>query len=132
MDMHGFSIDHCPGARYRASQRSTSLGQRDRNRTLRRDKPKVSAVRTPNCRIASFAQPRGVLGNDIKYRLNISRRAGDHTQNFTRGSLLLQRLGEFVEQPHVLDRDDGLIGESFEQLDLRRGEGAHVCTTCVQ
>ena len=30
---------------------------------------------------------------------------------------------EFLEQPHVLDGDHGLVGEGFEQLDLRRGEG---------
>ena len=53
-------------------------------------------------------------------------------KDFTRGSLLLQRFLEFLEQPHVLDGDDGLIGEGFEQLDLRRGEGAHLDATCVQ
>ena len=36
---------------------------------------------------------------------------------------------EFLEQPHVLDGDDGLVGEGFEQLDLRRGEGAHFGAT---
>ena len=36
-----------------------------------------------------------------------------------------------LKQPHVLDGDHGLIGESFEQLDLRRGEGAHLGATCV-
>ena len=29
---------------------------------------------------------------------------------------------EFIEQPHVLDSDDGLIGEGFEEPDLHRGE----------
>ena len=41
-------------------------------------------------------------------------------------------LFEFFEQPHVLDGDDGLVSEGFEQLDLRRGEGAHLGATCVQ
>ena len=35
-------------------------------------------------------------------------------------------------KPHVLDRDHGLIGEGFEQFDLRRGERAHLGATCVQ
>ena len=39
---------------------------------------------------------------------------------------------EFLEQPHVLDGDHGLVGEGFKQLDLRRGEGAHLDATCVQ
>ena len=43
-----------------------------------------------------------------------------------------KRFLEFLEQPHVLDGDHGLIGEGFEQLDLRRGEGAHLGATCDQ
>ena len=42
------------------------------------------------------------------------------------------RLLEFLEQPDVLDGDHGLVGESFEELDLRRSEGAHLGATCVQ
>ena len=37
-----------------------------------------------------------------------------------------------LEQPHVLDGDHRLVGEGFEELDLRRGEGAHLGSTCVQ
>ena len=47
--------------------------------------------------------------------------------------LLLQRLGEivgalaqFVEQPRVLDGDDGLGGEVLHQLDLLVGERPHL------
>ena len=43
-----------------------------------------------------------------------------------------KRLLELVEQPHVLDGDHRLIGEGFEQLDLRRGEGAHLDATRSQ
>ena len=39
---------------------------------------------------------------------------------------------EFLEQPHVLDGDDGLIGEGFKKFDLRRGEGAHLDATGVK
>ena len=39
---------------------------------------------------------------------------------------------EFLEQPHILDGDHRLVGEGFEQLDLRRGEGAHFGATCDQ
>ena len=35
-------------------------------------------------------------------------------------------------KPHILDGDDGLIGEGFKQLDLRRSEGAHLDATCGQ
>ena len=39
---------------------------------------------------------------------------------------------KFLEQPNVLDRDHGLIGEGFEELDLRRGEGADLYSTRAQ
>ena len=53
-------------------------------------------------------------------------------KNFTRRCLLLQRLLEFLKQPHVLDGDDRLVGEGFEQLDLRRREGTYLDATCGQ
>ena len=46
----------------------------------------------------------------------------------------LQRLADrrcaaqLVEQPRVLDGDDGLVGEVREQLDLLIGERAHLLT----
>ena len=40
-----------------------------------------------------------------------------------------KRFLEFLEQPHVLDRDHRLVGEGFKQLDLRRGEGTHLDAT---
>ena len=48
-------------------------------------------------RVISVTQPRGARCNRIQHWLNIRRRAGDHTQDFTRRGLLLQRLLELVE-----------------------------------
>ncbi len=42
---------------------------------------------------------------------------------------LVGALLQFLQQPHILDRDDSLVGEGFKQLDLRRGEGAHLDPT---
>ena len=78
------------------------------------------------------AHLRGIFRDRIQHRLDIRRRAGDHAQDFTRGGLLLQRLLEFLKQPHVLDRDHRLVGERFEELDLRRGKGAHLGAACRQ
>ena len=64
-------------------------------------------------RIVCITQPRGILRDHIQHRLDIGRRAGDDAQDFTRRRLLLQRFLEFLEQPHVLDGDHRLIGESF-------------------
>ena len=40
--------------------------------------------------------------------------------------LLLQRLPQLIEQPRVLDGDDGLRGEVLDQLDLLVGERPHL------
>ena len=32
---------------------------------------------------------------------------------------------QFLEQPDVLDRDDGLVGEGLDEVDLLVGEGSH-------
>ena len=80
--------------------------------------------------IERFANARRILSNDIQHRLNIRRRASNDAQDFTRRRLLLQRFLQFLEQPNVLDGDDGLVGEGLQQLDLRRGEGARLDPTC--
>src|SRR5262249_5791665 len=65
------------------------------------------------------------LRDRIEHRLDIRRRAGNDAQYLRRGGLLLQRfsevgsaLAQFVEQPRVLDSDDGLGGEVRQHLDL--------------
>ena len=59
-------------------------------------------------------------------------RTADNLKYLRRRSLLLQRLGEvggalaqFVEQPRVLDGDDGLGSEVLDELDLLVGKGAN-------
>src|SRR5262249_46451256 len=61
----------------------------------------------------------------IEHGLHIRRRAADDAQYFGCRGLMLQGLSQFcialldlLEQPHVLDRDDSLVGESFEESDL--------------
>ena len=88
---------------------------------------------TKHYSVICLAQSRSILGDHIQHRLNIRRRAGDHAQNLARRRLLLQSFGklavagiEFVEQPDVFDRDDGLVGEGLKQFDLRRSEGSHL------
>ena len=55
-------------------------------------------------------------------------------QAVLRGLQILQRLRQFagagfdaLEQPHVLDRDHGLVGEGRDQFDLLVGERPHLC-----
>ena len=84
-------------------------------------------VNEPNDRQRPCIASRAALCCDhVQHGLDIGRRASDDAQDFTRRCLLLQRFGELLEQPHVLDGDHRLVGERFEELDLRRGEGAHL------
>ncbi|TKS58071.1 MAG: hypothetical protein EWM72_03244 [Nitrospira sp.] len=66
-----------------------------------------------NRRVIGPAHPSRAPCNRVEHRLNIRRRASDHAQNLTGRGLLLQRLLEFLEQSHVLNGDDGLIGEGL-------------------
>ena len=66
-----------------------------------------------------------------QHRLQIERRAADDLEHVSGGGLLLQRFAQiigallhFVEQPRLLDGDDGLIGESLQQFDVVIGEMA--------
>ena len=70
-------------------------------------------LKQANRRVIGPAHPSRALCNRIQHRLNVRRRTSDDAQDLTRGSLLLQRLLEFLEQPHVLDGDNRLVGESF-------------------
>ena len=59
----------------------------------------------------------------FKHRLQIEGRATDDLEHVGGGGLLLRAdCAQFVEQPRVLDGDDGLVGEVLQQLDLLVGE----------
>src|SRR4029450_11575090 len=82
------------------------------------------AVETLDRNKHSIAEPGRTLRDRIEDGLHVGRRAADDAQNLARRRLTLQRLGELAvarlhlcEQPHVLDRDDGLIAERLEQRD---------------
>ena len=74
--------------------------------------------------------PRGALDDGVEHRLHVRRRAADDAEHLGGRRLMLQRLAqfrvalvEFLEQPHVLDRDHRLVGEGFEKRDLFVCEG---------
>ncbi len=60
-----------------------------------------------------LANARRVFGYRIKHRLDVARRSRDHAQDFVNRPLLIQGFALLVEQPRVLDGDDGLGGEVF-------------------
>src|SRR3989441_9197919 len=66
----------------------------------------------------------GVLENDVEDRLEIERGAADRLEHLADRGLLFQAFSCFVEQPDVLDRYRGLVGERLDELDLPAPERA--------
>jgi hypothetical protein len=83
---------------------------------------------TEDCAEEALAQPHRALDDDVEHRLNIIWRPGDDPQDLARCRLLVEGFGDLpvrlyerlilllqlLEQAHVLDGDDGLIGEGLE------------------
>src|SRR5262245_30220036 len=82
--------------------------------------PLVLAQR--NNRIICLTQPSYRFHERVEDRLQIECRAAYDFEHIGGGSLLLQGFAQLVEQPGVLDGDDGLGGEILNQLDLLVGE----------
>src|SRR6516164_6717514 len=71
-----------------------------------------------------LADTHRVLQHSLEHRLQLTRRSADNLEHVGGGCLLLQGLTQFVEQPRVLNGDDGLRGKILHKLDLLVGEGA--------
>src|SRR5215510_655983 len=131
MNMNRLFVDDSTTSRKAATQRVGPIHQR-RHWAAVRCCFEYFTFCAENQSVARITQPRRILSNSVQHRLNICWRTRNDAQNFTRRRLLLQRFLEFVEQPDIFERDDSLISESFKQLDLCRGEGAHLGATCEQ
>ena len=115
--------------RSRVAEASAVPAARRASRPMRKPRPR-SSNRLPN-----FASQMRVAFSSMALNTGckLARRAGDDLQHLGGRGLLLQRFGEIVgalaqlvEQPRVLDGDDGLGGEVLHQLDLLVGERAHL------
>ena len=69
--------------------------------------------------------PGGALDDGVEDRLHVRGRAADDAEHLGRCRLMLQGLAQFrvalldlLEQPHVLNRDDGLSCKGFKKFDL--------------
>src|SRR5262249_46610591 len=87
------------------------------------------AVRPEDDTPLGTTKPRRVLKECCQYRLKVEGRSADDLEDLCGGSLLIECFSEvavsglqLLEQPHVLDRDDGLIPEGLQQRDLVVGE----------
>ena len=92
------------------------------------------SVEQPQRAELGLADARRIFQHGLEDRLQLAGRAGDDLQHLRRRGLLLQRLGEIVgalaqlvEQPRVLDGDDGLRGEVVTSSICFSVKG---CTSC--
>jgi hypothetical protein len=72
--------------------------------------------------LIGLAQVRRRFHKRIEHGLQVEGRAADDLEHVGGCSLLLQRLTQLIEQPHILDRDDGLASEVCQKSDLFFGE----------
>src|SRR4029077_17279068 len=92
---------------------------------IQRDVPKRAMLLKEHCTKLGIADARRVFQHLLKHRLKLTGRAADDLQNFRCRGLLLERFAEVVEQPRILDGDDGLLREVLDHLDLPVGKGPY-------
>src|ERR1700736_863470 len=73
-----------------------------------------------------IAKAAGRLHQRVQHHRQIEGRAADDLEHVGGGGLLLQRFAQLVEQPRVLDGDDGLIREGVDQGELLVGKGSNL------
>src|SRR5262245_31593610 len=76
--------------------------------------------------VGGFAQMHRVVDDRLKNGPKVSPRAAYNGQALRVRCLLFQRLSQFAQQPCILNRNHGLIGESCDELYLLFGEWVHL------
>ena len=116
--MHRHAVDHRE-TRHSVAIDGLSLPD-NRNRPMLRLEQEVVAVSQRDKGIIRPAKLAGAFDNRRENRLDVGRRRGDHVEDLAAAGLVAQRLREiarlslnFVEQAHVLDSDDRLVGEGL-------------------
>ena len=89
------------------------------------DNAVVVAIHAPH---AAPAQPHRAFDDHVEYRLHVGRRTGDDLEDVGRGRLPVEGLFGLVEQPRILDGDDGLIGKALLKRKLFGREGKQPVT----
>ena len=97
-------------------------------RAIHRHVPQHFPVDPIYRRVDGIAQSGGALHDRVKDRLHVRRRARNDAENVRCRRLLLQRLLRLIEQPHILDGDDGLVGKGLEEQYLAIGEWLRLLT----
>src|SRR5262245_43527628 len=95
-------------------------------RIISNNTPQQLAIEAEDKSPIGSTKPYCTFGNGFEDRLQIERRPTDDLEHIGSGDLLLERFTQFVEQPGVLDGDDGLSSKITKQLDLLVREGPHL------
>src|SRR5262249_55876373 len=85
---------------------------------------KYPALLPCNRGLIGVAKPGSRFYKGVEHRLQIKGGAADNLEHVGRGGLLLERFPQLIEQPSVLDGDDGLRGEILDQIYLLIVEGS--------
>src|SRR5262245_37267436 len=78
--------------------------------------------------IVRVTKVRSRLYERLQHGRQIEGRAADDLEHIRSSDLLLQRFTQLVQQARVLDRDDSLVCEVLDQIDLLIDERAHLLT----
>jgi hypothetical protein len=82
------------------------------------------ALGTNNERVGCPAHAGSVLSDSVEHRLNAGWRRRNYPKNLACCGLLLECFLRLIEQTHILNSDDGLVGEGLKERNLRVGEPA--------
>src|SRR5262249_17170916 len=82
--------------------------------SIRGDMFEMLTHRTCYGGLIHLAQPRSRLNQRLEHYLQIKSRAADDLKHVSGRSLLLKRFAQLIEEPRVLDGDDGLIGKGLQ------------------
>ena len=70
-----------------------------------------------------LTDPHCAVQHGVEHRRQLAGRTADDLEHVGGRRLLLKQFAQLVEQPRVLDGDDGLGSEILHQFDLLFGEG---------
>src|SRR4029078_6220726 len=83
----------------------------------------IALIKQKHLAKPGLANIRRVLQDGIKYWSQFARRGADDFEHVSGGDLLLERCPQLVEQPRILNCNNGLGGEILHQIDLLVAEG---------
>src|SRR6516162_6541801 len=93
-----------------------------------RDRAKVIALTEKQGAESGFAELCRIRQHGLKDRPQLAGGRTDNAQHLRRCGLLLKRLAKLVEQPRVLDGNDGLGGKILQKRSLLLGERPYLFT----